>query len=667
MIILPAAADANRSRRLWHELGTPANRPTPPKGLDLIGEWIHGRTHRARTKQDNRERAERIIKSADTLHHHSDAELRHHAEPIIEAARLRPDDAMDDAFALLTEIIRRELGFTLHVEQVMGAIAMAAGAAAEMATGEGKTVTAILPTALLAWRGRGVHVLTVNDYLAARDAKIVEPCLKRVGLSVASLTNETETDDRRRAYDADVTYAADKQIVFDFLRDRLKTPTQTSVTRSLIEDILGDQAGDWHGRVVQRGLHAAVIDEADSILIDEAVTPAIISADPTDDGGDPGDPARHHMAAARLARELEQGTHYTLDRRAKHIAITDDGRQRIAEAADELPAFWSGARRREELVRTALTAKELMTLGDDYIIKPNKQGTPSVEIVDRSTGRVLTGRRWQLGLHQAVEAKEGLTPSEPRRTSSRIGYARFFQRYRHLCGMSGTLFEVRDELWRSYRLPVVRVPTHKPIARRQLADTYHPSEDAKIAAVLERVKQIHAGGQPILVGTRSVSTSERIGKALAEAGIACRLLNAEREAQEAEIVAQAGRARAITVATNMAGRGTDIKLDAEARSLGGLAVIGTERHQEQRVDRQLFGRAGRQGDPGQAEMHASFDDDLIRLYALQPLVTLAKRLPPLRPLLWKLAQANGSGRARATRSSVANLESWFEFSLSDQA
>ncbi|MEL6796264.1 MAG: hypothetical protein AAFO89_05515 [Planctomycetota bacterium] len=322
------AGTESRSRRLWHDLASRVDRPIPARGLDLVGEWVHGRVFRARRRQDTRERATRIVERADELCTLSDAALAEHASPIIDAARLHSDVAVDDAFSLLTEVVRRELGFTLHVEQVMGGLAMADGSAAEMATGEGKTVTAILPTAMLAWRGRGVHVLTVNDYLATRDAEIVRSCLKRVGLSVASITNETETDDRRAAYNADVTYAADKQIVFDFLRDRLKAPNQTSVTRSLIEDILGDDAGDWHTCVVQRGLHAAIVDEADSILIDEAVTPAIISADPTDDGGDPSDPAKHHMMAAALARDFVAGTDYTLDRRAKHIALTDqnDGR-----------------------------------------------------------------------------------------------------------------------------------------------------------------------------------------------------------------------------------------------------------------------------------------------------------------------------------------------------
>ncbi|MEO1583998.1 MAG: hypothetical protein AAFR96_05420 [Planctomycetota bacterium] len=656
---------AARSQRLWHALGTPVERDAPPKGLDLAGAWIHGRLTRARTKTDTRDRASRIAEAADTLRHHSDAALADHAHTVADASRLARDlihdPSTDDAYALLTEVIRREMGFTLHVEQIMGALAMAAGAAAEMATGEGKTVTAILPTALFAWRGRGVHVLTVNDYLAERDAEIVDPCLRRVGLSVASVVNGTPQAERRAAYDADVTYAADKQVVFDFLRDRLKAPTSTSVTRALIEDILEDDAGDWHKTVVQRGLHTAIVDEADSVLIDEAVTPAIISADPTDDGSDPEDPARHYMLAADLARQLDVGTHYTLDRRARHIAITDAGRTRLAEAAGQLPDFWAGARRREELIRSALTAKELMHKGDDYIIKDGQ-----VEIVDRATGRVLVGRKWQLGLHQAVEAKEGLAPSEARRTSSRISYARFFQRYTHLCGMSGTLHEVRDELWRTYRLSVIRIPTHRPIARTHAPDARHASDDAKLRAVLDRVKEAHAARQPVLVGTRSVTTSERIAAALSEANIYCRVLNAEREAEEAEIIAGAGKAGAVTVATNMAGRGTDIKLDAEARAAGGLCVIGTERHTERRVDRQLFGRAGRQGDPGHAEMHVSLEDDLIRLQGLAPLTAAAQRWPALRGLLWKQAQAAGSSRARATRAAVAGQESWLELSIHTQ-
>jgi preprotein translocase subunit SecA len=635
----------------------------PAKGLDLLGEWLHGRMHLRRYSIDRRGRAEHIAEASDGFGSLSDAALDAMIRPAADRAALRPDGpgAVDNAFALLREVIRRELGIALHVEQVMGALAMADGAAVEMATGEGKTVTAILPIALLGWRRRGVHVLTVNDYLASRDAGIVAGPLARAGLSVGFVTNATPRDERRAAYDADVTYAADKQVVFDFLRDRLVSPADASLTGLLLDEVTGGPPA-WRDRVVQRGLYAAVVDEADSVLIDEAVTPAIIAADPTDDGSEPDDPGAHHRVAASLAGELTEGEDYRLDRRARHVELTEAGLLRIEEASAVLPAFWAGRRRREELLRVALIAKELMIRGDDYVVR---SGT--VEIVDRSTGRVLEGRRWQLGLHQAVEAKEGLPTSDPRRTSSRTSYARFFQRYDRLCGMSGTLAEVRDELWRTYKLPVVRIPTHRPVTRTESPDVYHADEAEKFAAVVDRVAEVHATGRPVLVGTRSVTASERIGSALAGRGVPHRVLNAEREPEEAEIVAEAGRIGAVTVATNMAGRGTDIKLEPGARAPGGLLVIGTERHPERRVDRQLVGRAGRQGDPGGAEMHVCFDDELIRGYGLLPLIGLAKRFPALRPLLWRQAQATGSSRARWRRGAAAAQESWLELSIHTQA
>ncbi|MEM8757795.1 MAG: hypothetical protein AAGF47_08435 [Planctomycetota bacterium] len=653
-----------RSARLWDALSRPVEREPQAKGLDLVGAWVHGRLARRRYLVDRRERAEKIVEQADALMGLSERSLDEHIAAVSAAARLRPTDppTVDAAYAMLREVVRRELGLALHVEQVMGALVMADGAAAEMATGEGKTVTAILPTALLGWQRRGVHVLTVNDYLAERDASIVRGVLGRVGLGVGSVVNETPRRERRAAYDADVTYAADKQVVFDFLRDRLGTPLDPRLSSCLLDEIVPgtrrDGTADWHRRIVQRGLFAAVIDEADSVLIDEAVTPAIISADSVDDGSDEGDPGGQFRIAAELVSSMDDGRHYTVERASRHVELTDAGRSALAAAAARLPEFWSGRRRSEELIRTAITAKELMVRGDDYIVK---DGT--VEIVDRSTGRVLTGRRWQLGLHQAVEAKEGVAMSDARRTSARISYARFFQQYRRLAGMSGTLHEVRDELWRTYRLAVVPVPTHRPIARAEAPDAIHATEAAKLAAVAGRVEAEHALGRPILVGTRSVSASERVAALLAERGIECRVLNAERADEEASIIEHAGRVGAVTVATNMAGRGTDIKIDEKARELGGLLVIGTERHRERRVDRQLYGRAGRQGDPGGAEMHVCFDDDLIAAAGNPMLRRLATRFPRLRPWLWRQAQWTGSRMAAHLRGSAAAQEGWLELSL----
>ncbi|MEM9165394.1 MAG: hypothetical protein AAGB48_00030 [Planctomycetota bacterium] len=651
------------SDRLWPTLGAAPRRDPPPTGVDAVGAWLHGRLNRRSFLIDRRERAVRIAEASDDLRDCAEADLDAHAAAVIDAVRLRPSspEAIDDAYALLREVIRRELGIALHVEQVMGALVMADGAAAEMATGEGKTVTAILPAALLGWRGRGVHVLTVNDYLAGRDAEIVRGPLARVGLGVASIDNDTPKRERRAAYDADVTYASDKQLVFDYLRDRLLTPLTARPSSCLLEEVAPDRehtAPGWLGRVVQRGLHAAIVDEADSVLIDEAVTPAIITADQTDDGSASDDPGRQYRVAASLASGMREREHYTLDRRTRHIELTDAGRAAAEGRRSELPGFWAGDRRREELVRTALIAKELMLRDDDYIVREG-----AVEIVDRSTGRVLEGRKWQLGLQQAVEAKEGLETSEARRTSSRISYARFFQQYRYLSGMSGTLSEVRDELWRTYRLAVVPVPTHRPIARRENADRAFATIEAKHRAVVDRAETLHATGQPLLIGTRSVTASESIAAELAQRGIACRVLNAEREREEAEIVAEAGRLGAVTVATNMAGRGTDIKLEDGARAAGGLCVLGTERHAERRVDRQLFGRSGRQGDPGSAEMFVSLEDDVIRAHGMPWLVWLARRIASFRPVLWKQAQLSGSSRARSSRTAAGMHENWLETSM----
>jgi preprotein translocase subunit SecA len=328
--------------------------------------------------------------------------------------------------------------------------------------------------------------------------------------------------------------------------------------------------------------------------------------------------------------------------------------------AARLPPFWSGPRRREEIVVVALTAKELYLKGDDYIVKDGQ-----VVIVDRSTGRILPGRQWQMGIHQAVEAKEHVDTTSERRTTSRVSYQQFFQRYERLSGMTGTAMEVADELWTAYRLPVVRIPTHRPVIRTRAPDRYFETESQKFEAVADRVAELHRTGRPVLVGTRSVLSSERLGAMLSERGIQCNILNATREAEEAEIVARAGQRGAVTVATNMAGRGTDIKLGEGVCELGGLLVIATERHDESRVDRQLFGRAGRQGDPGAAEAFASLDDQLIANYGFGLLVGFVRRLvgparTRLAGLLWKQAQWAAGKRHKTARAQVAAAESWMD-------
>jgi len=650
--------------RLWRALASRTTREQPARGFDLAGERLRALLSRRKAGIALRRRAERIIDHATRLRNHGERALD---ELIIDVrdpicAAHNHTHAIDDALAVACEVVRREIGLSLHPEQIIGAIVLLDNRVAEMATGEGKTVTAILPASILAWHGRGVHVITVNDYLARRDAEITGPAYRRLGLSVGVLQNTTPHHERRAAYECAVTYAADKEVIFDFLRDRLVSPLHPRLVPLLLEQVAGEhgaQTPGWNERVVQRGLYAAIVDEADNVLIDEAITPAIIGMDLPAEAT--AERSAHYIAARDVAAALTNGKHYRVDQRMRAVTLTDTGRARIAELASSLPPFWAGPRRREELVTQALVARELYRNGDEYIVKDGQ-----IVIVDHATGRLLEGRKWQLGLHQAVEAKENLDVTEDRRTTARVSYQRFFQQYRRLSGMTGTAWEVADELWEYYRLPVVRIPTHKPVIRERLPDRVYTSESRKFEAVARRVAEYYKRRRPVLVGTRSVEASERLGQLLASYGVPVRILNAVREAEEAEIVAIAGKAGAVTVATNMAGRGTDIILDAESRALGGLVVIATERHNEARVDRQLFGRSGRQGDPGRAEVFVSLEDPLIREHALKPLVALCRAASsprPLASLLWRSAQWSAGRKAAAARRRNANIDAWLDLAL----
>ncbi len=650
------------ARRLWRGLAAGHAREMPTHGADTLGERVVGWVHRLRARRLDRPRAERILARAAALRDLSEPALADAVALARERIMLSRDDtdAVSEAFALAHEAVRRETSLSLHPEQILGALAMARGCCAELATGEGKTLTAILPATIDAWSGRGVHVITVNDYLARRDAQTTRPVYKRLGVSVGLLQEGSTPHERRQAYLAGVTYAADKQVIFDHLRDRLLTPLSPRLVGLLLEESFPSNAPrdgrdpEWGTKVVQRELYSAIVDEADSVLIDDAVTPAIIS------GASPaGLDGSHHLAACRIAADLTPGTDYLVEKRLRHATFTDAGRAKLAARAHALPAFWAGPRRREELVQRAVLAREMYTPGEDYIVHDG-----AVKIIDRSTGRVLPGRQWQLGMHQAVEAKEGLTLTKEQSTTSRSSYQQFFRRYRRLAGMTGTAREVADELWRWYRLPVAPVPTHKPVIRTQARDVLYTSQDAKYAAVAERVAALRARGRPVLVGTRSVNASERLAAALRERGIECDVLNATKETEEAAIIARAGREGAVTVATNMAGRGTDIILTPEARKAGGLAVIATERNDERRVDRQLFGRAGRQGDPGSAEVHAALDDDLFVRHAPRVLRALA-RGGMLTSLLTRTAQFLASRHWVTMRAEAARAEAYYAMAMHD--
>jgi preprotein translocase subunit SecA len=672
--------DAAGTPALWQGLAHPMRRKQPLKGVDRLGARIGGALARQRVRRLDWHRAERIAALAKALGSYSDAALEDHVRTVRDAAVLTPNDpeCVNAAYAAGHETIRRELGLTLHPVQVLAALSLRHGCCAELATGEGKTVTAVLPAMMTAWLGRGLHVVTVNDYLARRDAETLSPVYARLGLSVGVIEESSTPDQRRRAYAADITYACDKQVLFDHLRDRLETPLQPRLTGLLLDQLAdaravgghrrsSEGAHGWATRIVQRGLFAAIVDEADSVLIDEAVTPAIISG-PSE--SDTRTDATHFSAAARLSRGFLKDTHYTVDEHARRVELSDAGREHLATMASQLPKFWAGPRRREELLVRAITARELYLRDRDYVVRDDE-----IQIVDRSTGRILPGRQWQLGVHQAVEAKEEVELTPENRSIARSSYQGFFTRYQHIAGMTGTAWEVRHEMWEWYGLPVVRIPTNKPVARLSEPDRVYADETAKLKAVAERVLAEHTRQRPVLVGTWSVKTSERMAQLLRDAGVACEVLNATREAEESAMVAKAGEAGAVMVATNMAGRGTDIRLTPASRAAGGLLVIATERHDEARVDRQLAGRSGRQGDPGGHACYLSFEDQLIREQMPPWAVRLARAITGRRSgradgaagittrWLWAIAQRNASHRWTVSRAEASKADAWLDMAL----
>jgi preprotein translocase subunit SecA len=441
----------------------------------------------------------------------------------------------------------------------------------------------------------------------------MRPVYEMLGLAVGAIVHGKEPGARRAAYGCDITYCTNKELTFDYLRDRIALGRSESRIQLAIEKLSGQ--GTRASQLNLRGLFYAIVDEADSVLVDEARTPLIIAG-----AGPAGPELEMYETALELAARLTEGTEFRMDARERHLELTDKGVDRLAEWAEELPPLFRGERRREELVRQALVATQLFHRDTHYLVRDKK-----VHIIDEFTGRILADRTWEQGLHQMVEAKEGCPLSNQQTSVARITYQRFFRRYLWLAGMTGTAKEVSGELWSVYGLPVVRVPTHRPPQRRSSGDRVFATEAQKWDAIVERIRTLHAIGRPVLIGTRSVAASEKLSALLTEDGLEHQLLNARQDKQEAEIVAQAGELGRITVATNMAGRGTDIKLGPGVLELGGLHVIATELHESARIDRQLFGRCGRQGDPGTIEAIVSLDDELIRVY-LGPAARLNSRL-----------------------------------------
>ncbi len=577
--------------------------PKPLRGLDafihnVIGRWQRRPAIYAALDRDAQEVERRAAEFKDL----SDAILRERIAEYRTAFRRggRPAEAcLTAALAAIREVSERQLGMRPFFVQIIGALALHRGYLAEMATGEGKTLTAGVAAVLAGWTKRPCHIVTVNDYLVERDATRLRPLYDFCGVTAGWVTGAMAPEARQAGYACDLTYTTSKELLADFLRDRLRLGALHQPTRRLIRRLLGARELDG---LVMRGLHTAIIDEADSVLIDEAVTPLIISALHENEllkqaGG----------TAQKIIAGLVLGEHYHRNERFKEIEITPVGLRQIETAAADLPGVWRGDSRRLELAIQALAAREFFHRDKQYIIENGK-----IIIVDEFTGRPMPQRTWREGMHQAIEAKEGLEISDPSETIARLSFQRFFRCFHRLSGMSGTAREAAAEFWQVYRLPVITIPTNKPCVREQWPDRVFATDDEKWEAVANEIARVHATQRPILAGTRSVAASERLAALLAARHLQCAVLNANRLKEESAIIAIAGEAGRITIATNMAGRGTDIILGKGVAQLGGLHVIATERHESGRVDRQLFGRSGRQGDPGSAQAFVSVEDELIR-------------------------------------------------------
>ena len=491
------------------------------------------------------------------------------------------DDILPEAFAVVREASRRVLGMRQYDVQLIGGMVLHSGNIAEMCTGEGKTLVAVAPVYLNALEGKGAHVITVNDYLAKRDSEWMGQVYKFLGLSVGLIVHDLDFNQRKIAYNSDVTYGTNNEFGFDYLRDNM-------VTRL-------DQ-------MVQRPLHYCLIDEVDSILIDEARTPLIISG--------PGQKSTDmYYTVAKLVPKLEKDVDYTIDEKQKTVAPTEAGVAKMEKLLHVDNLYDTKNLELNHIFNQALRAETMMKRDRDYVVKDGE-----VIIVDEFTGRMMYGRRYSDGLHQAIEAKEGCKVERESQTLATITFQNYFRMYDKLAGMTGTAKTEEQEFIKIYGLEVFQSPTNKPIRRVDLPDAIYKTKRGKIRAVVREVKRRHATGQPILIGTTSIEQSEELSHYLKKEGIVHNVLNAKYHEKEAMIVAQAGQKGQVTIATNMAGRGTDIVLGDGVAELGGLAIIGTERHESRRIDNQLRGRAGRQGDPGSSQFFLSLDDDLLRIF-----------------------------------------------------
>ena len=558
---------------------------------------------------------EKIEKLRPTMIELSDEELRgktaEYKKRLAEGETL--DDLLPEAYATVRESARRVLNMEHYRVQLIGGIILHQGRIAEMRTGEGKTLVSTLPAYLNALEGKGVHVVTVNDYLARRDSEWMGKVHEFLGLTVGCVLNSMDSEERRKQYNCDITYITNNEDGFDYLRDNMVI---------------------YKEQLVQRDLHYAIIDEVDSVLIDEARTPLIIS-------GQSGKSTKLYEVCDILAKQLERGEasgevtkmsaimgeeitetgDYIVNEKDKVVTLTQDGVKKVEQFFQIDNLSDPENLEIQHNINLALRAHSLMHRDQDYVVKDDE-----VLIVDEFTGRIMPGRRYSDGLHQAIEAKEHVKVKRESKTLATITFQNFFNKYKKKAGMTGTALTEEKEFRDIYGMDVVEIPTNRPVLRKDLDDAVYMTKKEKFHAVVDEIEKAHEKGQPVLVGTITIETSELLSGMLKRRGISHKVLNAKFHELEAEIVAEAGRHGAVTIATNMAGRGTDIKLDDEAKAAGGLKIIGTDRHESRRIDNQLRGRSGRQGDPGESRFYISLEDDLMRLFGSERLMSIFKSI-----------------------------------------
>jgi len=637
-----------------------------PEGLDAwvyrAHSWVRRRPAQARRLRHQSERCRLRCEEMGGLD--PDA-LNHLLIEAQESARRDPvglKGSRIQAFAAVGQVANRHLGLLPYSVQFMGALALHEGWAAEMATGEGKTLTVAMAAVVMAWSGRPCHVVTANDYLAERDAQFMKPLFEACGLRIASVHERIPPQERAIRYAADVVYVTPKELLADYLRDQVAAASGfDSAGQAFRRWMDGDGGRTGSGAVLVRGLHSAIVDEADSVLIDEAVTPLILSSQRPSKGL-----SEAVVIMARLADKLVPGSDYRVVVRTRAIELAEGAFKALDHVSDELPPLWRPAPRRQELLRQALQVRHFFRAGHEYLVDDGK-----AVLLDELTGRIATGRTLTAGMHQAVEARERLEITDPNESLIQMSSQAFFRGFSRLAGASGTLSEAATELWQVYRLAVIRIPTHRPRQTLTLPARLLRTQKEKWLRIASEVQEIHRRKRAVLVGVRSVESSRLLAELLGQEGLSVTVLNATHHDREAEIVAQAGEPGRITIATNMAGRGTDIRLHPGLAQGGGLHVIIAEINESARIDRQLAGRCGRQGDPGSVSVYLSLEDVLALRYlpiALRVMLGVLHAIPV--PVISQIAHATfvwAQRRAEADafqrRLSVLRHDEWMASAL----